>query len=124
MPEQTRLNLKVDIKYKSNWQQGALKCMCASTRGNQKLMITFSAKRRNKWVCALKLSLQKAKIFGPSGDPNAKAGPTPYTLVPWEEVPHEQPERQDSMSEPRIPEAWTFSDHNAVMGALSRTICS
>ena len=25
IPEQTKMTLKVDIKYKSNWQQGALK---------------------------------------------------------------------------------------------------
>jgi len=31
--------LKADIKYKSNWQQGALKVM-----------------RRNKWICALKMA--------------------------------------------------------------------
>ena len=27
IPDQTKMTLKVDIKYKSNWQQGALKCM-------------------------------------------------------------------------------------------------
>lgn len=26
IPEQTKMTLKADIKYKSNWQQGALKC--------------------------------------------------------------------------------------------------
>ncbi len=75
------------------------------------------AKRRNKWICALKLSLAKVKIFGPGGDPDAKAGPTPYTLVPYEPEPRE-PHRQETsgtLTEPRIPEAWTFSDHNAVM---------
>ncbi|KAI0699236.1 hypothetical protein BC835DRAFT_1268062 [Cytidiella melzeri] len=103
IPGQEKMTLKADIKYKSNWQQGALK-----------------TKRRNKWICALKLSLAKVKIFGPAGDPNAKAGPTPYTLVPYEHVPqdsaaHPTNGSMSSLSEPRIPEAWTFSDHNAVM---------
>ncbi|KAI0768432.1 hypothetical protein BC629DRAFT_1583550 [Irpex lacteus] len=100
IPDQSKMILKADIKYKSNWQQGALK-----------------SKRRNKWICALKLSLAKVKIFGPGGDPDAKAGPTPYTLVPYEPEPRE-PHRQETsgtLTEPRIPEAWTFSDHNAVM---------
>ncbi|KAI0092959.1 Mechanosensitive ion channel-domain-containing protein [Irpex rosettiformis] len=100
IPEQSKMTLKADIKYKSNWQQGALK-----------------SKRRNKWVCALKLSMAKVKIFGPGGDPDAKAGPTPYTLVPYEPN-RDEPLRQNSsgtLTEPRIPEVWTFSDHNAVM---------
>jgi hypothetical protein len=36
-PEQGKLTLKADIKYKTNWQEGALK-----------------VQRRNKWICALK----------------------------------------------------------------------
>lgn len=39
IPGQGKMVLKADIKYKSNWQQGALKVM-----------------RRNKWVCALKMA--------------------------------------------------------------------
>ena len=39
MPAQGKLVLKADIKYKSNWQQGALK-----------------VQRRNKWICALKMA--------------------------------------------------------------------
>ncbi|KAI0344847.1 hypothetical protein BDW22DRAFT_1326420 [Trametopsis cervina] len=102
IPEQTKMTLKADIRYKSNWQQGALK-----------------SKRRNKWICALKLSMAKVKIFGPGGDPDAKPSPAPYTLVPWEQPPHEDSSTQrqggTGLQEPRIPEAWTFSDHNAVM---------
>ena len=88
------------------------------------------AKRRNKWICALKLSLAKVKIFGPGGDPDAKAGPTPYTLVPYT-TERDQPQRKDTsgtLTEPRIPEAWTFSDHNAVMCMfscfVSQQLCS
>jgi hypothetical protein len=42
------------------------------------------ATRRNKWVCALKTHLAEAKIFGPSGDPDAVPAPTRYMAVPWE----------------------------------------
>ena len=79
-----------------------------------------AGKRRNKWICALKLSLMKVKIYGPGGDPDAKASPIQYTLVPFE---HERPPQEPmvaspSVMEPRIPEVWTFSDHNAVMSGL------
>ena len=39
IPGQAKMVLKADIKYKSNWQQGALK-----------------VQRRNKWICALKMT--------------------------------------------------------------------
>jgi hypothetical protein len=39
IPGQGKMVLKADIKYKSNWQQGALKVL-----------------RRNKWICALKMA--------------------------------------------------------------------
>ncbi|CAG7850530.1 Uncharacterized MscS family protein C2C4.17c [Serendipita indica DSM 11827] len=67
--DQSKLSVKADIKYKSNWQQGALK-----------------VQRRNKWICALKAALKETKVWGPSGDPGAVADPTEYTQVPWEEV--------------------------------------
>ena len=118
IPEQTKMTLKADIKYKSNWQQGALKCaFFLSAVCTRPVLTRILAKRRNKWICALKLSLAKVKIFGPGGDPDAKAGPTPYTLVPYTPE-RDQPQRKDTsgtLTEPRIPEAWTFSDHNAVM---------
>ncbi|OWZ32002.1 serine/threonine protein kinase [Cryptococcus neoformans var. grubii Br795] len=71
MPAQGKLVLKADIRYKSNWQQVSLKIQ-----------------RRNKWICALKMALADLKIFGPDGAGNPspeEAGPTQYTLVPWEE---------------------------------------
>lgn len=37
IPAQGKMVLKAEIKYKSNWQQGALK-----------------VQRRNKWICAMK----------------------------------------------------------------------
>lgn len=39
IPAQGKMVLKADIRYKSNWQQGALR-----------------VQRRNKWICALKLT--------------------------------------------------------------------
>ncbi|ORY33717.1 Mechanosensitive ion channel-domain-containing protein [Naematelia encephala] len=72
IPGQSKMVLKADIKYKSNWQQGALKIQ-----------------RRNKWICALKMTLADLKIWGPggAGDPApAPPDPTRYTMVPWEEV--------------------------------------
>lgn len=79
-PDQGKMQLKADIKYKSNWQQGALK-----------------VQRRNKWVCMLKSVLSELQIWGPgdAGDPSPPPpDPTRYTLVPWEEVreaDHPQP---------------------------------
>ena len=111
MPGQEKLTLRADIKYKSNWQQGTLK-----------------AQRRNKWVCALKSSLAKLRIFGPAGDPHAGAGPAvqKYTQVPYEDVlRQEQAEARHaphpsggSDAELRIPKAdWTFADQNSAIGA-------
>lgn len=69
IPDQAKMSLKAEIMYKSNWQQGALKAI-----------------RRNKWVCALKMYLAEAKIYGPKGNPDATPAPTRYTVIPWEEV--------------------------------------
>ncbi|KAI0645507.1 Mechanosensitive ion channel-domain-containing protein [Trametes meyenii] len=106
MPGQEKMTLRADIKYKSNWQQGTLK-----------------AQRRNKWICALKTSMDKVKIFGPDGDPKAAAGTTKYTLVPYEEflrkeheTAHLEPERPGGMQELRIPTAaWAFADQNSAI---------
>jgi len=69
IPDQEKMTLKAEIMYKSNWQQGSLKAI-----------------RRNKWVCALKIHLAEAKIYGPSGNPDATPAPKRYTVVPWAEV--------------------------------------
>ncbi|WVR05974.1 hypothetical protein IAU60_003002 [Kwoniella sp. DSM 27419] len=71
IPAQGKMVLKADIKYKSNWQQGALK-----------------VQRRNKWICALKLTLADLKIWGPAGAGNPTpdpADPTVYTMLPYDE---------------------------------------
>ena len=44
------------------------------------------AKRRNKWMCALKTALAEVKIYGPSGDPDAQPKVSRYTKVPWSTV--------------------------------------
>jgi len=69
IPDQDKMTLQADIMYKSNWQQGSLK-----------------ATRRNKWICALKTYLAEAKIYGPTGNPDAIPAPKRYTIVPWDEV--------------------------------------
>ncbi|KAG8685940.1 hypothetical protein FRC11_009802 [Ceratobasidium sp. 423] len=103
IPDQEKMILKADILYKSNWQQGALK-----------------TKRRNKWVCALKAAMAELKIYGSTGDPSAKPGPTKYTKVPWEEVKQmertEMPLPDLSNAEPRIPRVeWSFTDQDAMI---------
>ncbi|TFY54037.1 hypothetical protein EVG20_g9871 [Dentipellis fragilis] len=109
IPDQEKMTLKADIMYKSNWQQGGLK-----------------AKRRNKWVCALKTALAEVKIFGPEGNPDAVPAPTRYTLVPWEQV--EEEERRAAFNKapaPPMPEAMTmptFTNSNAVLLAGSEDI--
>ncbi|KAJ3575123.1 hypothetical protein NP233_g1300 [Leucocoprinus birnbaumii] len=77
-PDQEKLTLTADIKYKSNWQQGALK-----------------AKRRNKWICALKTALGELQIFGPKGNPDAPPSTTRYTQVPWELI--QAKDREDAV---------------------------
>ncbi|PWN30528.1 hypothetical protein BDZ90DRAFT_229542 [Jaminaea rosea] len=52
--DQSKLQVSTGIRYKSNWQDAGLK-----------------ARRRNRWVCALRGFMAELDIFGPSGDPNA-----------------------------------------------------
>ncbi|KAJ6499912.1 Mechanosensitive ion channel-domain-containing protein [Mycena vitilis] len=101
-PDQAKMTLQADIKYKSNGQQGALK-----------------AKRRNKWLCALKAALAEVGIYGPSGNPNAEPGTTRYTEVPWHEVKADSQKAKNS--EEKTPSApvpeggWQLSGQNAVI---------
>lgn len=101
-PEQEKLTLTADIKYKSNWQQGSLK-----------------AKRRNKWICALKTALGELKIFGPKGDPDGAPSTTRYTQVPWELI--QAKDREDAakklhQTQAHVPAGgWHLRDKNDVI---------
>lgn len=86
MPDQAKLVLNADIKYKSNWQLGALK-----------------VQRRNKWVCQLKMVLAELRIWGPAdaGDPNPPPPPpTRFTMVPWEDVLAQDNQQAEAPSTP------------------------
>jgi len=98
-PDQESLSLTADIKYKSNWQQGALK-----------------TKRRNKWICALKTSLAEVKIFGPKGNPKAAATPERRTLVPWDEVKAaEEAALREESAASKVPiGGWQLLDKNVL----------
>jgi len=98
--DQERMTLTADIKYKSNWQQGALK-----------------AQRRNKWICALKIALAEVNIYGPKGNPNASPATTRYTKVPYEEIlAKEHQEAQNTLHSPSLPpKGWQLTDDNAVI---------
>lgn len=79
------MTLSVDIKYKSNGQQAAAKGLIFYLIMFQEpiLIQPVIAKRRNKWLCALKTALAEVKIFGPSGNPHAPPEVSRYTEVPW-----------------------------------------
>ncbi len=65
-------------------------------------------------------------MFGPGGDPTAKGTPTPYTLVPWEEVkdgmhhPRVASPSPGGLRETNLPKTWSFTDHNAMLGTWHR----
>ncbi|KAF9460703.1 hypothetical protein BDZ94DRAFT_1169180 [Collybia nuda] len=101
-PDQEKMTLTADIKYKSNGQQGALK-----------------AKRRNKWICALKAALAELAIYGPKGNPDPPPSTTRYTKVPWEII--QAADRQAVVQPMQVPEppvpvgGWQLSDKNAAI---------
>ncbi|KAJ7218050.1 Mechanosensitive ion channel-domain-containing protein [Mycena pura] len=101
-PDQEKMTLSADIKYKSNGQQGALK-----------------AKRRNKWLCALKAALAEDGIYGPAGNPNAGPSTQRYTEVPWQEAKAESDkakQRQENTTDGSTPAGgWRLSGQNAVI---------
>ncbi|KZT70940.1 hypothetical protein DAEQUDRAFT_666983 [Daedalea quercina L-15889] len=117
-PDQEKMTLNADIKYKSNWQQGALKVT-----------------RRNKWITALKTALAQAEIYGPKGPPDPPPTVDRVTLVPWEKIDEEDrkakeeteaKERaegkrsgstamQEEVAAMQMPQQWTLSDHDAII---------
>lgn len=107
IPDQEKMTLSADIKYKSNWQQGAVK-----------------VRRRNKWICALKTSLAELKIFGPGGNPVKEASTTMYTQMPWDEfllLKRDEEARQAAAAfqkhvETKIPKTdYSLQDKNALL---------
>ena len=80
-------------------------------------LILSAAKRRNKWICALKTSLAEVKIFGPKGNPKAIPPPERRTLVPWDEVKaKDEAALQEEPTEPKMPiGGWQLLDRNAVI---------
>ncbi|KAF8658295.1 hypothetical protein AX16_002066 [Volvariella volvacea WC 439] len=97
-PNQEKMTLTADIKYKSNFQQGALK-----------------SKRRNKWVCALKTALAEVGIYGSNGNPNAPPGIERYTQVPWEVVRAQDEAASGDTPAYSPPGGWQLTDANAVI---------
>ncbi|ETW80431.1 Mechanosensitive ion channel [Heterobasidion irregulare TC 32-1] len=83
IPGQEKMTLTADIMYKSNWQQGAI-----------------TAKRRNKWITALKTALAEVFVYGPKGNPDAAEKPKQYTLVPWETVSQEDKSNAQGGADP------------------------
>ncbi|KAJ7188245.1 Mechanosensitive ion channel-domain-containing protein [Mycena filopes] len=112
-PDQTKMTLQADIKYKSNGQQGALKGSSTDSPRN-KLTDGNAAKRRNKWLIALKSSLAELGIYGPSGNPHAEPGTQRYTEVPWQEfndsVKHSQKKTAEATGK-----SWQLSSPDAVL---------
>jgi len=92
------MSLSADIKYKSNFQQGAVK-----------------AKRRNKWVCALKQAMAEVGVYGPGGNPNDKKGPTQYTEVPWEDVKRANEAKRARPLSQAPSGGWKLSDKDTLL---------
>ncbi|KAG6837735.1 hypothetical protein H0H93_003537 [Arthromyces matolae] len=122
-PDQTKLTLSADIKYKSNWQQGALKCQSYATTALH-LSNTSIASRRNKWICSLKAALAELKIYGPSGNPNAPPAVSHYTAVPYDEIKaKERKEAGNASKSPEMPsDGWKLTDKNTMIGDGSTDI--
>lgn len=100
-PDQEKMTLSAEIKYKSNGQQGSLK-----------------AKRRNKWICALKSVLADLHIYGSAGNPDEGPVINRYTKVPWEKV--EADDRKKTAEKPSVSAepvgGWHLSDSNIIVG--------
>ena len=80
------------------------------------------AKRRNKWICALKTALKEVKIYGPSGDPDA-APVSRYTKVPWSIIHADDQQVGDEKKTDLDPHhsqtsRWQLGDENAAIRTL------
>lgn len=79
------------------------------------------AKRRNKWICALKTILSELNIYGPAGGPELAPPVTRYTQVPWEQVQANERKaakaaEDTAMLHGDVPTGgWRLSDKNAAL---------
>ncbi|KAL1748755.1 Mechanosensitive ion channel-domain-containing protein [Schizophyllum fasciatum] len=116
-PDQEKMSLTADIMYKSISQQVGLR-----------------AKRRNKWVCALKTMLGEVGIYGSKGNPDVAPSAKRYTQVPWELVQEEDRKREEEekarvkgVPEPVLPfVGWRLADkdaqyHDPIAGVFGET---
>lgn len=83
------------------------------------MLMSATAKRRNKWICALKAALAEVKIFGPKGDPSSVPAPVRQTLVPWEEVQENEHAAMRAVAkapaDTKMPaEGWKLSDNSTI----------
>lgn len=126
-PNQEKLSLTADIKYKSNWQRTTLKSTQGPARKGKLIIVSlYVARRRNKWICALKAALADVKVFGTKGNPKAVRHPDQHTIVPWEEVKAEQEakekdgqqEKADASDTPKMPAGgWKLLEDNDLIRA-------
>jgi len=79
----------------------------------------MEAKRRNKWICALKMILEELKIYGPDGDPNPPPSVSRYAKVPWDII--EAEDRKAATEKVSLPveepfsRDWKLDDKNAAL---------
>jgi len=117
------MTLSADIKYKSNGQQAALKGVLWQTILRREVSADFLtvAKRRNKWVCALKTILGELKIYGPDGDPNPPPNVSRYAKVPWDIIEAEDRKAATEKAplpvedQQRFSRDWNLNDKNAAL---------
>lgn len=79
-----------------------------------------TAKRRNKWICALKSILGELKIYGPSGDPSPPPAVSRYAKVPWEIIDAEDRKKSQNAAHAVAPghqplDGWNLTDKNAAI---------
>lgn len=117
------MTLTADIRYKSNGQLAALKGVYRYTMRyvleKPGLISYVTAKRRNKWICALKTALAELNIYGPKGNPNSPPGTTRYTKVPYEEIKAKEQQKvaEGAALTPGLPpQGWHLSGNNAAIG--------
>ncbi|TFK75422.1 hypothetical protein BDN72DRAFT_757999 [Pluteus cervinus] len=106
-PNQEKMILSADIKYKSNSQMAALK-----------------SKRRNKWVCALKLALAELHIHGTGGSPAAPPNIARYTEVPWSTVQAQDRHAEHAQPDTAPAGGWQLTDSKMVLRKSLSMVCN